>query len=377
MNVLHITAWYPNAWVRNEAPFVQRHVQALSGQVSNRVWHIDVRTGDRWRSTRVSPAADRTFLLATPLRRWLVIEWIATVLILWAWFTRYRGFKVDIVNFHLAYPNCTRIRFLRWIMRRPMVITEHYSAYRIGYNAKSKGVGRIRRIFHANVPVIVVSEALANDIRAFAGPPAPTMHVIDNAVDTRVHRPDGTRPDPGRFFAIAGWRSPKRPDLLLEAVAILRAQGLAIRLRLAGSGPMDAEVRTTIDRLGLRDQVDILGHLEPEEVADEMRRAHALLHASDYETYSAVCAEALCCGTPVIASAVGGIVEYMHDGFGALITNAAPEAWADGIRRNWQRCLDLDRSAIAVSMAERAGSDTVGARYAALLAAHWAAQRTR
>jgi L-malate glycosyltransferase len=123
--------------------------------------------------------------------------------------------------------------------------------------------------------------------------------------------------------------------------------------------------------------VDVLGQLSPEQVADEMRRAHALLHASDYETYSAVCAEALCCGTPVIASRVGGIVEYMNTARGAMIAEATAQAWANGIRTNWQRCLDTDRTAIAAGMAERAGSRSVGPRYAAILREITETQHTR
>ncbi|MCC6937371.1 MAG: glycosyltransferase [Flavobacteriales bacterium] len=368
MNVLHIAAWYPNTWLPHEAPFVKRHVECLAPQAHNQVWHIDLRTGERWRSTRKSPVADRTWLVATPLRIWFVIEWLATLMIIWSWWTRDRREPVDVVNFHIAYPNCTRIRLLRVLMRRPMVITEHYSAYRIGYNVKSNGAKRIRRIFHADVPVIAVSKALARDITAFAGPPAPIIHTVDNAVETSLFRPDpNVIHEEGRFFAIAGWRSPKRPDLLLEALARVRAEGRNARLRMAGTGPMDAEVREMIDRLGLSAHVDLLGQLSPAEVADEMRRAHALVHAADYETYSAVCAEALCSGTPVIASAVGGITEYMDATRGALVMNATAEAWADVWIGAWDHCLGIDRVALSAGMIARAGTEAVGERYAAVL----------
>ncbi|WKZ66363.1 MAG: glycosyltransferase [Flavobacteriales bacterium] len=368
MRILHIAGWYPHPQVPGEALFVERHVRSLSGHAEAEVWHIDVRPSPGWKLTRRGLRADRTLLLHLPLHRWLIIEWIATALILWAWLTRDRSRPIDAVNFHIAYPNCARIRLLRRIMQRPMVITEHYSAYRIGFNATGRGVARIKAIFHAGAPVIAVSRALAADITRFAGPPAPVMHVLDNAVDTAVFRPDTEpRPEPGRFFAIAGWRSPKRPDLLLRALERLRRSGRDARLRIAGSGPMDASLRKLADELGLGPSVVFLGPLEPTAVAEEMRAAHALVHAADYETYSAVCAEALCCGTPVIASWVGGIAEYLDDGLGASVREATTEAWAAAWEGSWSRLLSMDRHAIAQHMSARAGMPAVGVRYAAIL----------
>lgn len=362
--VLHITAWYPNPFVPHEAPFIQRHVRALDPHVHSTVWHIDVRQSKGWRLLQRGPSADRTLVLFAPLRRWRIIEWTATILILWNWFTRDRSRPVDLVNFHIAYPNCTHIRLLRRVMRRPLVITEHYSAYRIGFNTTTKGADRIRRIFHAEVPVIVVSRSLQGDIERFAGAPHPQFHVVDNAVDTTVFRPrQDQAPQAGRFFAIAGWRSPKRPDLLLDALAALRAQGHDVRLRMAGDGPNLPAIREQITALGLGPHVELLGQLDDKSVAEEMRLAHALVHASDHETYSAVCAEALCCGTPVIASRVGGIPEFVNEGMGVLVSLNTAEAWSAAWRDAWGPLLVCDRARIASKMAARAGAVTVGARY--------------
>jgi glycosyltransferase involved in cell wall biosynthesis len=369
MHVLHITAWYPTAEAPLETPFAQRHIAALEGCTSNQVWHIDARPSDRWQLERDNPPADRAFILRCATQRWRLIEWAAGILILWAWLTRDRSRKVDVVNFHVAYPNCAWLGLLRRVMRRPMVITEHFSAYHFKFNGTGRGMSRIKRIFHQSVPVITVSDALAEDIRSFAGAPFPSFHRIDNVVDTQVFAPP---PEPmrerGRFFALAQWRYPKRPEALIEAFASLRAKRMDAHLRLGGDGPLLERIRVQIASLGLDHHVTLLGPLAPAQVADEMRRAHAFLHASDYETYSAVCAEALCCGTYVVASKVGGIPEFLDARSGAWADSNDGSAWASAIERAWDIAFSADTRSIAERMAARCSPTAVGKRYAAVLA---------
>jgi len=367
-HALHITCWYPNHLIPHETPFITRHIAALAPHCDNTVWHIDTRQGKRWSYLGNGPKAHRTLLLTAPLKRWFIIEWFSTMLILWAWLTRDRSKKVDVVNFHIAYPNCTHIRLLRWVMRRPMVITEQWSIYHMSFKGASKGLNRVRRIFHAGVPVIVVSKALENDITLFAGPPKAEFHIVDNLVEPEVfHYLPDVVPRTGVFFTIAGWRNPKRPDSLIEAMALMRERGLNARLRIAGIGPKLPAMHELVARLGLVDQVDFLGQLSPEEAAAEMRNAHAMVHSSDYETFSAVCAEALCCGTPVIASAVGGVPSLVLADRGALVPDNTPETWARVWSAAWTDVLRMDRPRFAAAMTERVNAPRVGAHYYGIL----------
>lgn len=367
MHVLHIAGWYPNHLKPFETPFIERHVRALDPLCTNTVWQLDVRQGDRWAIHRRSLKADRTLIISTPMRRWLLLEWLATALILWAWLTRDRHRRIDVINFHIAYPNCARLGLLRRVMRRPMVITEHWSIYRLGFKSGAKGLDRIRHIFHLGVPLITVSRALADDILTFAGPPHPPVHLVANAVDTALFSPGGAKREPGRFFAIATWRHPKRPVLLVEAIALLRARGRDARLRIAGGGAELPAIEEAIARTGMQDHVTLIGQAAPEAAAEEMRRSHALLHASDYETFSAVCAEALCCGTPVVASHVGGIREYLTPALGIPVMENDPEAWAAAIDRDWDRLLTLDPAVLSETIRPLVDARLVAERYAAVL----------
>ncbi len=368
MHALHIVGWYPNQLRPFETPFIERHVRALDPLCMNTVWHLDVRRGPRWSLHRRSLRADRTLILTTPTTRWLLVEWLATILLLWAWWTRDRRVRYDVVNLHIAYPNCARLGLLRRFIRTPMVITEHWSIYRLGFKSGATGLDRIRHIFHQGVPLITVSQALADDILRFAGPPHPPVHIVPNAIDTAVFNPAGDGTDgparrPGRFFAIATWRYPKRPVLLIEAIALLRSRGREACLRIAGGGDDLAAIREAITRTGTGAWVELIGQAGAEQAAREMRSAHALLHASDYETFSAVCAEALACGTPVVASSVGGIREYLTSALGLPVQENTAVAWAEAMDRDWDRLLALDASSLAAAIHPLVDSRRVAQRY--------------
>lgn len=368
--VLHICNWYPNVDAPGETPFIRRHISALDPHFDQQVWHIEVRSmkSDKWKLVTRSLLADRTYMLFVRTNRWLAIEWLTFMLLLWAWLTRDRSKRIDLVNIHIAYPLGLRTRFLLRLLKVPLVFTEQWSGYHYSFNSTSKGLDRIRRIFAHNVPLICVSHALLKDIEHFSGSKQQRTAVVDNVAETNFfHWKPDSMPQAGRFFAIAGWRFPKRPDVLIRMAGQLRDRGVDFQLRLAGDGKMMPDMKALIDELGLQDQVVLLGHLDPDSVAKEMRSAHALLHCSDYETYSAVCAESLCMGTPVIASNVGGIGEYMTADTGMLVEKNEESHWTAAVLEAWDNTLRSNRQLIADHMYERASTKNVGARYSAFL----------
>jgi glycosyltransferase involved in cell wall biosynthesis len=364
MRVLHITNWYPNITAPGDAPFIKRHVESLAPHCENDVWHVAVRSGDRPATIKDGLVADRTLLRVIKERRWLLIEWHTTWLLLWMWWTRDRTKKYDLINIHIAYPLAIRATLLRRITGLPLVITEHWSAYHFSFFSRSKGLDRIRRIFGHDIPLITVSNALADDIEGFARKGRLPIAVVDNVVDTSLFRPEpGAVPEPGRFFAIASWNPLKRSDVLIAAIAQLRAQGVPATLRMAGGGKDLDAMRKAISDAHMEEHISLLGHLPSEEVAREMRQAHALLHSSDYETYSVVCAESLCCGTPIIVSDLAAVKEYLEPDMGLTVPKNECGAWTVAIKTFWDQALGANRPGIAARASGRMDIRVVGARY--------------
>jgi len=109
----------------------------------------------------------------------------------------------------------------------------------------------------------------------------------------------------------------------IEALALLRSAH-AIECKLLVIGPEDpghgADMRRLAERLGLSGSVVWRGQLSPEQAADELSRAHALIVPSLWqEPFPLVTIEGALARVPLVAADVGGIGEGMHDEEHALL----------------------------------------------------------
>ncbi len=135
----------------------------------------------------------------------------------------------------------------------------------------------------------------------------------------------------GPTLAFAGrLMAAKALDVALAALALVPEAALVI----AGDGPDRGVLEQQREDLDLDGRVRFLGGLEREGVLRVFRAADAVLLSSRWENFPHVIVEALAVGTPVIASAVGGVPEVVRDGEnGLLVTAGDPEALASAIRR--------------------------------------------
>jgi D-inositol-3-phosphate glycosyltransferase len=83
----------------------------------------------------------------------------------------------------------------------------------------------------------------------------------------------------------------------------------------------------------LTSQITFLGSKPQEVLSDYYSAADVLVVPSHYESFGMVALEAMACGTPVIASKVGGLSMAVQDGItGYLVPNGDPEQLAQKIR---------------------------------------------
>jgi D-inositol-3-phosphate glycosyltransferase len=167
--------------------------------------------------------------------------------------------------------------------------------------------------------------------------------IVPCGVDTGLFTP-GSRAearaalglDDGPVVLYAGRLAPiKGLDTLLDAVARLRAGGRALRLIIAGGDadePLDgheAELRRHAERLELTDCVRFIGAQPQGALRTYYVAADVTVLPSYYESFGMVALEAMACGSPVIASRVGGLVTTVRDGVtGFLVPDGDAEALA-------------------------------------------------
>jgi glycosyltransferase involved in cell wall biosynthesis len=120
-------------------------------------------------------------------------------------------------------------------------------------------------------------------------------------------------------------------DVLLEAVALLKAEGERFRLKLHGYGPDETFLHEYITHLDVGDMVAVCGRAT--DVREVWRRNQLLVLVSRYEGLAVSMLEAMACGRPVLRTPYGG-AEWIEDGRTGFICPAPePGLIAESIRR--------------------------------------------
>jgi D-inositol-3-phosphate glycosyltransferase len=187
---------------------------------------------------------------------------------------------------------------------------------------------------------------------------------VDHAFFGPGHRPQARRalglPLDGRLLLFVGRIQPlKRADVAIEALAELRAGtdtngGEPYRLVVVGgpSGPHGEKslqgLLDVADARGVREFVHFIEPQPHELLSSYYRAADVCLVPSRSESFGLVALEAAACGTPVVASAVGGLTTLVDDGHtGFLVDEPDPRAYADAVRRVFERPLGPERLSTA------------------------------
>ncbi len=311
MKILHITSWYPNPTHPKEALWIKRHIEALDSHLDyQEVLHLQVqRGGFKVNTEKFKNGQHRQIYI--PTKHWFIYELISSLLLLYFLIKKKVNKKFDIINFHIAYPNLTYWHFLKKLVRLPIVITEHWSAYHFNFNV-NKPLPRIQRIFRQGIPVITVSRALGMDIKQFSNAEFPNF-IVPNIVDKAIFYPEKSGRREKYFFMVSQWSWPKNPFLVMEAFVKFTEIFSEYHLIIGGYGKQWDEISQWVKKRNVNSKIELVGALSSFEVAQYMRNATLFLHPSNYETFSVVCAEAVSCGVSVIASNVGGISEVVKN----------------------------------------------------------------
>jgi D-inositol-3-phosphate glycosyltransferase len=135
----------------------------------------------------------------------------------------------------------------------------------------------------------------------------------------------------------------KGPEVLIRAVAEMLRHSPELRSRLktviiggaSGNGSQEPErLKSLTVFLGVSDVIEFLPPVAHEELSDWYRASDLVCVPSYSESFGLVALEAQACGTPVVATAVGGLRTAVADGIsGSLVDGHNPRAWSAVISR--------------------------------------------
>ncbi|HWH24468.1 MAG TPA: glycosyltransferase family 4 protein [Candidatus Limnocylindria bacterium] len=172
-------------------------------------------------------------------------------------------------------------------------------------------------------------------------PPRPAEQAVARAELLDVI---GGRPDDRLVMFVGRLDVQKDPVLLVEAFAAAADAAGPARLIVIGDGPLRGDMEQRARELGVAGEVHFVGWQPRSRIAAMHRGADALLMASRFEGMPIAVLEALACGLPVAAPAVGEIPRLVSDGVSGQL---ATERTATGIGGALAATLRLGRDRLS------------------------------
>ena len=249
----------------------------------------------------------------------------------------------DISHVHVL----SRPAWLARRLKKPYFITEHASRY-FPENPFFKGLIRrwwTRKVVRDAATVTTVSDALrsAMEKHGLQG----NYQRLSNVIRTEIFSLATTPPLPFKLVHTSTMHNnPKNTGGILRACSLLKASNIDFKLDMIGDGPERTTQEALANDLGLSDNVTFHGNISLKAVAEKLKESHALVMFSWYETQSIVVLEALACGLPVIATAVGGLAEHLKPEFGVAVPPGDEAALAAGIEKVMKNYTSYDREAM-------------------------------
>lgn len=231
--------------------------------------------------------------------------------------------RPDVVNAHMPVPYMGDMAVLA-ACRTPIVVTYHAGSMKKNRKVIDWPIALYERVLLPRVLNRATAVICCSDFvrLSFLRGWRSKSVTITPAVDTDLFAPGEEEKVSGRLVFVGDFRDPRKGlDVLLASIQ--RLSGVSLHVLGAGEGRPDGHVR-------------YLGILRGRNLVREIQLAQALVLPSttEAESFGIVLIEAMACGTPVIASRIGGVSGVVREGVdGLLVTPSDPHALEEAIRR--------------------------------------------
>ena len=318
--------------VRAPVGGIIRHILDLANGQANRGHHVgiiaDSLTGGERADTALAEIAPRMKLGVhrLPIHR----DPHPTDVMVWARMgLLVRRLKPDVLHGHGAKAGAF-VRLKAHSKKTIRVYTPHGGSLHFPIDtAKGAFYSRLERALMNRTDLFLFeSEFARNAYQRMIGVPKGLVRCVFNGVTADEFDPIVVADDATDVAYVGEFRHIKGADLLVDAVARLRADGRPVTLTLGGDGEELGALKAQIQRLGLTDAVRFIGHVK---ARYGFSKGRLLVVPSRGNSMPYVVIEAAAAGIPMVAADVGGIPEIFGPHSDALFAPNMIGAMADAI----------------------------------------------
>ncbi|MFQ3453295.1 glycosyltransferase family 4 protein [Bradyrhizobium sp. UFLA01-814] len=241
-----------------------------------------------------------------------------------------RKLKPDVVHGHGAKAGAY-VRLRRRSSKVIRVYTPHGGSLHYPLDTwKGRFYSQLERTLMNSTDLFLFESAFARDTyQRTVGKPAGLVRCVFNGVTAEEFEPVPRADDATDVAYVGEFRRIKGADLLIDAVAKLRAEGKPVTLTLGGDGEEFERLKEQVKRLSLGEAVRFIGHVK---ARYGFSKGRLLVVPSRGDSMPYVVIEAAAAGVPMIAADVGGIPEIFDTHTDALFAPSNAGAMADAIK---------------------------------------------
>ena len=312
--VLHLAKWYPNKLEPLLGIFIQKHIQSVQESYDHKVISIyqtnTINSNIHRKVNYLNSTEEVIFYHKKGL--------LNKIRVLYKVWKEIKKIQPHLIHAHVMGWTSTLAYFISNTNQIPFLISEHWSGYHKKGYAQLKSISKILRkksAKHAN-QICVVSKFLKEDMIkcGLKG----NYTIIENVADGIALEIEKNKTF---SFVFAGdlVQETKNVKGIIEAFSEVLKQHKDIKLDIIGDGKDLKNYNALSNRLKLNNHVSFHGNRNNDYVIKTLSQSHVLILNSYFETFSIICAEALLCGIPVIATRCGGPESYLNEKTGILI----------------------------------------------------------
>ena len=372
--ILFLARWYPDRYDPMMGLFIKRHAEVVAGFADVAVLYLRA-APDKNYSFRIDQKSDNKVITTVVYygtnraRHPFLAKLLAVFLFVIAFIKGYRFIlktwhKPDFIHVNVLTRLGLLALWLRWFYGIRYVITEHWSRY-LAITGTYNGMLRklLTKLVVRNAEA--VSTVSENLVLAMESHGLKNNHymVLPNVVDTDEYTIAEFRPATGKkhFIHISCFEDrSKNISGLLRAISEVSKLRNDFHCIMVGEGIDLEKMKILALKLGLdSSKVIFTGLLENQEVVDAYHSADFMVMFSNFENMPVVISECLSCGLPVVATAVGGIPEYINSDNGRLVDAGDETALTEAINFMLNHSSDFDKKQIRQNAVEIFGKQAV------------------